>query len=550
MKKTITDSQARKFFAHHLGPTLPHRDQVILRCPFHDDQNASLSVNLADGVWCCQAGCGKGGMIDFEVKISNCDTDTAKSNIASIVGADLFHSSAFDKPEAVYQYRDANGVVVFEKLRYPGKRFQQRHSTGNGRHVYNLQGVTKLLYNLPELVTANVAIIVEGEKDADNVTRALAALGDAALKGSRIAVTTNFDGAGKWLEHYSPYFAGKKVVILPDHDDAGSKHADRVARAVHPYAAGVRVVNLPGLDEHGDVSDYLQQHSAQDLIAEITKAKAWFPPKAEQTFDISAPQFANTVTENIDWMIDGVLERGSNGMIAAAPKSGKSWTMLDMAIALALGEPWLGFRIPRPVRVMFISREDNPNLTAWRFKNLWRGRKARNPQLIETNLHFNTRAQSPQLLLDNEEQLEEMMTALHAFKPEFVIFDVFNVLHCADENDNSQMREVLRRLTRVQTEVKCGIGLVHHFNKNETGSITQRVRGASVISGWCEWNIGLSMADERTQTRKMEFELKAATPPEPVLFRVVTTDTTRLEREGDVVNMLLRDYPVTTSRLN
>jgi len=535
VKKTIPDSQARKFFRHHLGSSLPSRDQVSLHCPFHDDQTPSLSVNLANGVWCCQAGCGKGGMIDFEMKISNCDAEAAKAHIASIVGVDLFHSSAFDTPEAVYQYRDANGVVVFEKLRYPGKRFQQRHSTG-GRRVYNLQGVSKVLYRLPELVTANVAIICEGEKDADNVARAFAGLDGAALKGSRVTATTNFDGAGKWLEHYNPYFTGKKVLILADNDDAGVKHAERVAKAVHPYAAGIKVVNLPGLSEHGDVSDYLQQHTAQDLIGEITKAKQWFPPKVEQKLFLAAPQFAATVADDIDWLIDGVIQRGSNGMITAVPKGGKSWAAIDMAIGLALGEPWLGFHIPRPASVALISREDNPTLTSWRFKNLWRGRTAHHPQLIETNLYFNTRAQSPQLLLDNQEQLAELMEAMSVFKPEFVIFDVFNVLHTADENDNSEMREVLRQLSRIQTELKCGIGVIHHFNKMETGSMTQRMRGASAIAGWCEWVIALSMADERTKTRKMEFELKAAEPPEPIQFRVVTTgDTTSLELDRQAV---------------
>jgi RecA-family ATPase len=122
------------------------------------------------------------------------------------------------------------------------------------------------------------------------------------------------------------------------------------------------------------------------------------------------------------------------------------------------------------------------------------------------------------------------MDAMRTFKPEFCIFDVFNVLHTADENDNSEMREVLRQLSRIQAELKCGIGVIHHFNKMETGSMTQRMRGASAIAGWCEWVIALSMADERTKTRKMEFELKAAEPPEPIQFRVVTTsDTTTLE---------------------
>src|ERR1700733_12907666 len=111
----------RQFFAHHLGASLPKRDQVQLHCPFHDDRSPSLSVNLRTGVWKCQAGCGEGGLIDFEIKRSNCDRETAKLNIARILGVDLFRSNG--GPEAVYQYRDAQGAVLFEKLRYPGKKF-------------------------------------------------------------------------------------------------------------------------------------------------------------------------------------------------------------------------------------------------------------------------------------------------------------------------------------------------------------------------------------------------------------------------------------------
>ena len=43
----------RTFFAHHLGASLPRRDQVLLHCSFHNDKTASLSVNLKDGVWKC-----------------------------------------------------------------------------------------------------------------------------------------------------------------------------------------------------------------------------------------------------------------------------------------------------------------------------------------------------------------------------------------------------------------------------------------------------------------------------------------------------------------
>ena len=35
------------------------------RCPFHDDQVASFSVNREENYWHCFAGCGAGSIIDF-----------------------------------------------------------------------------------------------------------------------------------------------------------------------------------------------------------------------------------------------------------------------------------------------------------------------------------------------------------------------------------------------------------------------------------------------------------------------------------------------------
>jgi hypothetical protein len=103
--------------------------------------------------------------------------------------------------------------------------------------------------------------------------------------------------------------------------------------------------------------------------------------------------------------------------------------------------------------------------------------------------------------------------------------------HAANENDNQEMRTVLRQLSLIQSKIGCGIGVVHHYNKAGEGSMTQRLRGSSAIAGWAEWLIGISMADEETRTRRMEFELKAAEPPEPIHFRIESSpEVSRLER--------------------
>jgi RecA-family ATPase len=252
---------------------------------------------------------------------------------------------------------------------------------------------------------------------------------------------------------------------------------------------------------------------------------------SQQKLFLSAPKFIAQAPQSIDWLVEGVIERGGNGFFSAIPKGGKSWVAIDLAISLAVGCDWLGFRVPEPVKVALISREDNPSLTAWRIRKLFAGKSCAAPGLIEVNLHINSRRQSAELMLDNSEQMAQLMAELDTLRPRFAIFDVFNVLHAADENDNQEMRTVLRQLSLIQSEIRCGIGVVHHYNKSDQGSMTQRLRGSSAIAGWAEWLIGISMADDETKTRRMEFELKAAEPPEPIHYRIESSpEVSRLER--------------------
>src|SRR5690606_40177032 len=65
-----------------------------------------------------------------------------------------------------YQYFDANGALVFEVVRKPGKKFLQRRPDPGAKDgwTWNLQGVDRVLYRLPELLKAdkkNTVFVVE-----------------------------------------------------------------------------------------------------------------------------------------------------------------------------------------------------------------------------------------------------------------------------------------------------------------------------------------------------------------------------------------------------
>lgn len=157
-----------------------------------------------------------------------------------------------------YDYVDESGELLYQVGRKQPKGFTQRHPDGNGGWSWSLNGTRRVIYRLPELISRpdETVYIVEGEKDADR----LCALG--------LLATTNSGGAGKWRAEFSEFLRDRDVVILPDNDDPGRKHADQVLASLAGIARSAKVVNLPGLPTKGDVSDWLGAgHTADELQA-------------------------------------------------------------------------------------------------------------------------------------------------------------------------------------------------------------------------------------------------------------------------------------------
>ena len=236
---------------------------------------------------------------------------------------------------------------------------------------------------------------------------------------------------------------------------------------------------------------------------------------------VNAARFCATMPAEIEWLIENVIPVSSNGIISGEPKASKSWISDEIGLSLAMGEDFLGFGVPNPIRVGIFAREDYPGLTSWRINALFRSRVWRDPNRFGENLYINTRAQSDLLLIDNPEHVDEIIHSLLHHKIQFAIFDVLNILHEADENDNTEMRKVMNKFSYIQAKTGCSIAVVHHLGKID-GKWVRRLRGASSIHGWVEWLIGVSEAVPEARIRKMEFELKAAEAPDPVYYKIVS----------------------------
>lgn len=157
-----------------------------------------------------------------------------------------------------YNYTDEHGNLMYQTVRLEPKDFRQRQPDGKG-WKWTLEGVRKVLYNLPAIIKSKAAdrivYIVEGEKDADSL-----------IKAGAIA-TTNCCGAGKWLADYNPPLLGRRVVVIPDNDDAGIKHAEQVIGSLIVW--GVKAIAMLRLPDCKDVSEFLAKEGSLDFFKKM-----------------------------------------------------------------------------------------------------------------------------------------------------------------------------------------------------------------------------------------------------------------------------------------
>ena len=225
-------------------------------CPAHDDHRRSLSVSEgADGkvLLYCHAGCSFDAIIAaLGLKPEDAFSDNGRKPCEGQI-------------VAKYDYRNADGTLLFQVVRKEPKSFFQRRPDGSGGWLYKLGDIERVLYRLPELLESDPdtwVFVCEGEKS----TKVVASLG--------LVATTNAGGAGKWRQSYSETLQDRKVCILPDNDPQGEQHASEVAASLKDKALEVRIVHLPSVTNKSDPSDWIAAGGTkEDLLAMVEEAQ-------------------------------------------------------------------------------------------------------------------------------------------------------------------------------------------------------------------------------------------------------------------------------------
>jgi len=102
-------------------------------------------------------------------------------------------------------------------------------------------------------------MIVEGEKDVENLRR----MGFTA--------TTSPMGAGKWKASYNKYLKNKEVILIPDHDQPGYQHCQKIGQSLRGIAGNIKWLDLPDLEEKEDISDWIEKGNTKEKLLQLIK---------------------------------------------------------------------------------------------------------------------------------------------------------------------------------------------------------------------------------------------------------------------------------------
>ena len=292
---TFTSGEVSSYYAARV-PRLKQRRASEWRgpCPIHPGKNDNFVVEPVTGRWYCHSACGRGGdILELEEALIGGDFPTRKAEVFRLVGRiepeyrdyrirpnRNSAGTAPTKPtiptDAIgswreverYPYHDRDGNVIFEVVRYMKpdgeKAFRQCQPDGRGGWAWNLNGTERVPYRLPNLLNANTVYLPEGEKDVHT------------LEAWGLVASCNPGGSGNshlyadWVD----YFRGRHIVILPDNDEAGRKHAAAVAVALLGVAASLRIVELPDAPLKGDVTDWREAGGTFERFSELTDVAA------------------------------------------------------------------------------------------------------------------------------------------------------------------------------------------------------------------------------------------------------------------------------------
>ena len=185
----------------------------------------------------------------------------------------------------------------------------------------------------------------------------------------------------------------------------------------------------------------------------------------------------------VEWVIKDLIPKRKNTISVGDYEAGKSFINMGAALCISAGKSeYLGFAIPKKLRVLYVDLENGEDETYRRIKSLANGFGI-SPYQIEGYLSVITKPG------DFSDRFSLITTETILFKPEVIFIDnLYQLSGYSDISDNNKIKSLLADVETLRSSNDTAIVMIHHFKKNteEQGLEEGRMLGASSLLFWME----------------------------------------------------------------
>ena len=239
---------------------------------------------------------------------------------------------------------------------------------------------------------------------------------------------------------------------------------DEARAAVRDFAAKCNPP-LPEVEADGCVKSAFSQPPRLPSVVELPDL-------------IDAADFIASPIEPPDELVEGILHKGSKLVLGGSSKSFKTWTLLDLAISVAVGAAWLG-RSTAQGKVLFLNFEIQPH--AWQRRIVAvasaKAVEFKAGQIILWNLRGHA--------ADFRQLIPRIIQRCKAENFALIILDpIYKLYGGTDENAAGDVAALLNSLETLATQTGAAIAFGAHFAKGNASAkeAIDRISGSGVFA--------------------------------------------------------------------
>jgi 5S rRNA maturation endonuclease (ribonuclease M5) len=411
--------------------------------------------------------------------------------------------------ETIYDYHDADGTLVLQVLRFRrddgGKDFRQRvpdPSAPKGFKYSTTDLAERPLYRLPDVLDAKarggVVFVVEGEKDADT------------LVGLGYTATCNPMGAdngkgSKWKPNMTDTLAGCRVIVIADNDEPGLLHANYVATQL--TLAGTQVKRKQCPPKFKDVTEMIEAGGSLADLIEIDEGEEKRIEIVRHGRMTTWRDFINeTSSDEYDWLIEGMLERGERVVVVATEGAGKTTLARQVAICCGAGiNPFTYCKMPA-IKTLMVDLENPEKIIRRQSRRIIEAVNFEWGTKHDIHADLWMKPDGIDILTAHGKELLEAQ--IEMAKPDLLVLGPVykSFLDPGNKSSTALITEVTMYFDYLRARYGCALWLEHHAPLGNSLSGRQiRPADSAVWMRWPEFGIGLGI-DPTAATREYTLE--------------------------------------------